>query len=423
VRRYAELMRQLDPSAVIHATYRVAGHAAAPEQRVELDPEMVRERLGLGVADDEMSAALTSLGYGVTVTEDGAFEVAVPSWRVGREATLPEDLLEEVGRIVGYDRIAVEHPVGPLLIGERDPAMCVEEAVRDVLATRAACTEVYSYSTIRDRTVDLLRLNLPEDHPRLVNALQKGASRLRPSVLPELLMQLESWLRHGPEVRLFEVGRSYAPGGGDGLVEHREIGVLVARRGSGDDRELVRDLRGVAEAAARGAKRPAPTFRIDEPASSTPWWHPRRTATMEIDGQTVGTLGAMDPGALARLGLEVTAAALVLDSAALAGCAETISRYVVPSRQPPAHIDLAFIVGYDVSTDDLVAVIRKSGPRTLVRVEAFDVFRGGKLSSGERSVAFHLTFQAKDRTLSEDDVNRARDGIVKGVEETGARLR
>ena len=423
VRRYAELMRRLDPTAKIHSAYRVAGVAAAPENHVLLDAEMVRRRLGLGVPDDEMAAALTSLGYGIASTQSGSFNVTVPSWRATSQGTLPEDLVEEVGRIVGYERIEVEHPVGPMLVGTRAPSMAVEEKIRDVLATRASCTEVYSYSTVRDKTAQLLQLDLADDHPRLVNALQKGASRLRPSVVPELLMRLETWLRQSSEVRLFEVGRSYSSSESGDPVERREIAVLVARREAGDDRELVREMRAVAEVAVRGAGLSPPTFAVEEEGAHGSWWHPRRVACIEIDGRRVGTFGAIDPGALARLELDVAAAALVLDSDALSECIEAGSAYQPPSRQPPAHIDLAFVASYDVSTDELVSAIRSAGPRTLKKVEPFDVFRGGALGEGERSIAFHLTFQSKDKTLSENDVNRARDRIVKGVEEVGARLR
>ncbi|MDG2148238.1 MAG: phenylalanine--tRNA ligase subunit beta [Planctomycetota bacterium] len=423
VRRYAELMRQLAPSMKIHSTYRVVGDAVSPKNRLSLDTEMVRRRLGLSVADDEMTAALTSLGYEVSSNESGGFEVEVPAWRASSQGTLPEDLVEEIGRIVGYERIDVEHPVGPMLIGTRAPTMAVEENVRDVLATRASCTEVYSYSTVRDKTAELLQLELSDDHPRLVNALQKGASRLRPSVVPELLMRLETWLRQSSEARLFEVGRSYSRRADGSPTEHREIAVVIARRDEGDDRELVREMRAVAEAALQGAGRLPPTFAVDEEEVHASWWHPRRVARLEIDGRRVGTFGAIDPGALARLDLDVAAAALVLDSDALAECLEAGSAYQSPSRQPPAHIDLAFVASYDVSTDELVSAIRSAGPRTLKKVEPFDVFRGGTLAEGERSIAFHLTFQSKDKTLSENDVNRARDRIVKGVEEVGARLR
>ncbi len=423
VARYAELLRQLDPDAVLSTTYRVAGEAVAPEIEIELDPGMVQRTLGTDVELDTMRGALEGLGFEWREGDGQRLAVKVPPWRATRDVTSAEDLVEEVGRVVGYDSIPIRHPIGPLLIGDRDPVVKVEEALRDVLAQRASCTEVFSYSTLRDRTVEILALELPEGQPRLTNALQQDASRLRPSVMPELLMQMESWLRSAPEARLFEVGRGYSPDAETGLREHREVAVLLVKRGSTDDREMVRDVRGIVDAAVRGAGRDEATLSASKPDANEPWWHPHRHAQAELDGRIVARFGALNPATLARIGLDVTAAGVLLDPAALAGCPRAASHYQAPSRLPPALCDLAFVAKYELSTDVLLEAIRKSGPKTLASVEPFDVFRGGALGKDERSVAFHLTFRAKDRTLSEDDLSRARERIVKGVEQLGARLR
>ena len=427
VRRYAQLLRELDPEATIHTTYRVAGEAAAPTRTLTLHSDRVSRLLGLTLEPAQVSGALESIGFGVRDTGDGAFDVTVPTWRATRDITLEEDLVEEVGRIVGYDRVGSPNPVGPLLIGERDPIPAIEELLRDALSTRGSCTEVFSYSTIRDRTVEQLGLELAGDHPRLTNALQQAASRLRPSVVPELLMRLEDWLRHGEEARMFEVGRGYHAAESGTIVESREVAVVVARRGGGDDRDLVRQVRGVADAALTVAGRSRPRLLVTEAPASSPWLHPHRTAALELDGGSgpvrVGTLGAVAPATLAALELDASAAVLVFDSAALAQLAEAPSDYRPVSRQPPAHIDLAFVVDYATSTDELVAAIQKAGPKTLVRVEPFDVYRGGSLADDERSIALHLTFQAKDRTLTDEQVHSARERIVKGAEQLGARLR
>ena len=425
MRRYAELLRGLDPEARVDATYVEAGAAAAPERTISLSTEMVSERLGLALSAADIQDALGSIGFTCRPGDDDELAVEVPSWRATRDATLPEDLVEEVGRMVGYDRIEADHPVAPLLVGDRDPAVVVEDHLRDALAERASCTEVYSYSTIRDRTLELLGLQLADGHPRLANALQKDAAYLRPSVVPELLMRLEMWLRHGPEARLFEVGRCYAAGPDGEPVESREVAVVIASREVDDDRLLVRRLRGVAEACLARAGCPAPRLVVAEDAGHPSWFHDKRTAQVLAgdDDRVVGVVGALDPALRARLELDAAVAVLVLDSAAVVAVGEAPPSYTPVPRMPPAHLDLAFVVGYERTTDELVAAIRKAGPKTLARVEPFDVFRGGKLSDDERSIAFHLTFQAKEKTLTDDALRSARERIVKALSELGAQLR
>jgi phenylalanyl-tRNA synthetase beta chain len=424
VQRYAALISQLAPDVNLPSTYMLAGDASAPARSISISRGMIRSRLGVELDDGEIGGALQSIGFTVSSGDGDTLDVQVPSWRATKDVTIPEDLVEEVGRIVGYDRVPSSNPRGELMIAARDPILVIEESMRDVLGGRASCTEVFSYSTIRDHTVELLSLPMTEGHPRLVNALQQDAAYLRPSLVPELLTRVEDWLRQGDEVRLFEVGRSYAGHDGpEGLIERRELAILLARRGAEDGRDLVREIRGVAETALAGTGRGAPRIEAREPDQDRPWMHPARSACLLLDEQVVAWFGAAAPATLAQLQLEVEVAVAVFDIEAVVASQPAPLAYLPVSRHPPALIDLAFVVDYATTADQLAAAIRAAGPRTLADVEAFDVYRGKPLEEGQRSIAFHLTFQAKNRTLTDEDVRKARDRIVRGVEQLGARLR
>jgi phenylalanyl-tRNA synthetase beta chain len=420
VQRYAHLLASLRPEARIASCFRKEGDARAPERRIPLDPAMVSSRLGLQVSEEQVRQSLEGLGFGVSAAAGGTLEVDVPSWRATRDVTMPEDLVEEVGRIVGYDQVPTPTPRGPLLVAERDPRLAIEERLRDALSTRAAATEVFSYSTLSDDAIERLGLELPEGHPRLSNALQKDASRMRPAVAPSLLVHLEEWLRHSERVLTFEIGRAYAADDQGHPLERPEAAVLLARRGRGDGRDLVRALRGVLSVAVRGAVGREPELVRASEGSGEPWLHPARTAELRVDGSVIGRLGTLAPDLLPRLGLDDGEAAVaVLDVAALAEMSAAPSGYRAVSRFPETRIDLAFVAPYELSTDAIIEAIRKAGPKSLTRVEAFDVFR---LDEG-RSLAFHLGFQAADRTLTDKDVGKARDRIVRAVEGLGAKLR
>lgn len=422
VRRYAALVRRLRPEATVASTFRVAGGAAAPDLRIPLRTAHTQALLGVEVGVDEIRRVLGGLGYGVTPIEGGV-EAAVPSWRATRDTTIPEDLIEEVGRILGYDRIPSRAPVGPLRTARRDPLLQLEDELRDTLSRDAGFTESLSYSTVRDETLELVGYPGGEALPRLANALQKDASALRPSPVPEMLAGLPAWLRHGPEVRRFEVGRGYALDDAGEVQESREVVALRASQEVTDGRDLVRALRGVADVALRAIDRGRSGLQAWTPGPDLPWFHATRTARLILEDRPVGQLGAVAPGVLARLGIEGAAALLVLDVRALSECALQGRAYREVLRQPPARIDLAFVVDYGTSTDDIAAAIRAAGPRTLQQVEPFDVYRGPPLGEDERSLAFHLVFQARDRTLTDKDVGKARDRIVAAVEKLGGRLR
>lgn len=419
VRRFARLLAEIDPGAQVSTGFRAVGDAAAPRRTLPLSLPLLSSRLGLNVLESEVVAVLGSTGFEPKRVSEGQFEVTVPSFRATRDVTGAEDLVEEVGRLLGYDRVPTPTPVGPLIVGNRDPVLLVEERLRDGLAG-AAGTEVFSYSTLPDDVFETLGLPVSADHPRLVNALQKDAQRLRPSVAPSLLRHLEAWLRHEPEVITFEVGKAYAAAADGSPVERSELAVLVARRDVREERDVFRQLKGVLELALQELGCPAPKFVSVSPGGQECWLHPGRTAQVEIGGREVGHCGSFAPGLAARLGApEARGAIAVLDVEALAECERGASNYRAVSRFPGSRIDLAFLVDYGVSCDAIEEAICAAGPKTLIAVDAFDVFR----RSDDRSLGFRLQFQADDRTLTDKELTKARDRIVQAVEALGARLR
>ncbi|MCB9899189.1 MAG: phenylalanine--tRNA ligase subunit beta [Planctomycetes bacterium] len=423
VRRYAALLRQIRPEATVHATYRIDGRPSQPDVRIPLRREHVSRLLGYPVAGGEVERSLEVLGFEPRSSGEGTWDVGVPSWRATRDVSLPEDLIEEVGRVLGYDRVPSEAPRGPLLLAQRDPLMQVEETLRDALAGRGAFTEILAYSTIRDRTLSLVGGAAGASLPRLANALQQDASHLRPSVVPELLGKLEAWLRYADEVRSFEVGRGYRLMTDATVHESREVCALLASTSALDARDLVRRLRGVLDLCLEALSIGGARVEVDEPDASMPWMHARRSARALVGDRVVARFGAVAPDVLQRFDVEGSAGLLVLDVRALAVSEGTRSPYVPVSRFPEASIDLAFVADYRLGVQEIEKAIRAAGPRTLRRVASFDVYRGAPLSDDERSIAFHLVFQASDRTLTDKEVVKARERIVSEVEKLGARLR
>jgi len=422
--RYAWWLSQLDPQARIHSRYAVAGEARAPALSVALETSMVRSRLGLDVTNAEVESTLSSIGFEVRSSADpDSLIVDVPSWRATRDVSLAEDLVEEVGRLVGYDRIATPAPRGPLILGERDPRLMVEDGLRDAFAHRLGFAEIFDYSTLSDRLFQLMGQDGEQGRPRLTNALQQDAARLRPAVAPSLLGHLEAWLRHEPSPRCFEVGRGYALDADRQSIERREVAALVGLRDRGDARDLVRVLRGALDVALTTVGCPPATYSVADRADGEPWFHRHQTSSALVGEADVARLGVVAPEILERLGVEGMAALLVIDVDALVTTDRGSSHYRPIPRQPAAMFDLAFLAGYELSTDEISAAIRKAGPKTLRSVDAFDVYRSTGSTDDERSIAFHLVFQSNERTLTEKDLGKARERIVIAVEKLGARLR
>ncbi|MEP7345919.1 MAG: hypothetical protein ABI877_11650, partial [Gemmatimonadaceae bacterium] len=198
---------------------------------------------------------------------------------------------------------------------------------------------------------------------------------------------------------------------------------LLAWTDALDAREVVRELRGVSELALRAAGGRGGVVRAWTPDDARPWFHPRRSAELVVGDIVVARFGAIAPHALAAIEVRGAAGILVFDVVALAGVELPGVRYAPVSRFPPARFDLAFVLPYDVRVEDVERAMRAVAPRTLQQLSAFDVYRGRPLGEQERSVAFHLVFQAADRTLTDADTEKARTRLVAAAEALGARLR
>jgi phenylalanyl-tRNA synthetase beta chain len=425
LRRYARLLRDVSPGARVAQAWREAGAARAPERRLELTGDFVRARLGARHSDGRITEVLRSVGFDPQPMGAGSWNVGVPSWRATKDVGIPEDLVEEVGRLAGYEHVPARQPRGPLRVGRRDAVLDVEDRLRDALAQRLAYTECAGYSMVADAALEAVGWSEASAGalPRLRHPLQQDAARLRPSVVPGLLVRLESWLRHEERPRIFEVGRGYARGADGSVVESREVAALVAWTQARDARDVVRELADVAGEALLALGHPSVPRNAWEPDARRPWFHPRRSARLELAGAPVGWMGAVAPEVLGRLQLRGSAGVLVLDAAALAAQPGPGVRYTSLSRFPPARIDLAFVMPYDVGVERLRAALRAVAPRTLRVLEPFDVWRGRPLADDERSVAWHLEFQAADRTLTDEELEKVRVRLVAAAEALGCRLR
>lgn len=427
LRRYAFLLSRLRPAARIAPRYRQAGTAATPSAHIVLSGARVRRLLGAGIPDAEVRGRLQSIGC--IVRESGEqLTVEVPSWRATKDVTIPEDLVEEVGRLAGYDRVPARQPVGPLRLGARDAMPALEDRLRDALATQAFM-EVMSHSMVADDV--LAKAGWPAEIalPRLANPLQSDAARLRPSLAPGLLSRVESWLRHQPQALAFEVGRGYrleGAGQSGPVRELREVVALMAWREPRDARDVVRALRSAAEETwfrIGFASQLAMTAWVPEPAS--PWLHPRRSAALvpHQGSAPVGWLGAISPTILAAFDVKGSAGLLRFDVSACATLPADGTRFTSIPRFPPVRMDLAFVLAYEVPAETVRAGIVRAGGKLLRSVQGFDVYRGQPLGSNQRSIAFHLVFQADDRTLTDAEIERVRTRIVEAAQALGAQLR
>ena len=406
IARFVELLRLTCPDLVVHDGFVDARTTSMPvPPTITVRPSRVGAMLGRPFTADEITALIAPIGFSCVV--DGSnLAVTVPSWRP--DCTLEIDIIEEVARLFGYDKLGKTVPKSTLP-GGLSPVQQRRRRVRDVLLGLGV-SEAMPHPFLADG--DLERAGLSGDAVRLVNPLAVGDDVLRTSLRPGLLKALafnESHRRIG--VALFEVGHVYPPSDDVLPAEFEALCVMLA--GSEAPRALA-VWRELAVAMGWGA-------RLDQ--SNVPaGLHPTRSATLSAGRDVVGAVGEIHPDVLDAFGVTERVAILELNLSILLANEPKVAQWKATSRFPSSDIDLAFTVPSSVTAEKIEKALRQAAGSLLVSLELFDVYRPG--GPGEsRSLAFRLRLQASDRTLTDADIAAVRDKCVAAAAKLDAPLR
>ncbi len=424
VRLFWRLVQQVSPGAVATSrVYDVAGFDRTP-LRVRLDPAFITRRLGLDVPAARTRAILENLGFVIAVGDDGVFDVTVPSWRATRDVSMPVDLLEEIGRVIGYDQVPPTPPMAAVDLVPTRPLRAGIRAVKRVLAGDCGLDEVMTYSF--DSQALLARLgHTPEDPVVVSNPISSDFKTLRTELAANLLGAVERNALRFPEFGLFEVGRVFAGTHvEDGTPWQRyRVGIALYRRAAkaGEDAEaLLRRLRGVVEHLLDRLDVAAPVVSEGWDGGALPWLSPRGTLTIAASGRRLGWVTRVHPATLRALDVPGVAVMAELDVEGIVGAPARSRRFQPVPRFPSSTIDLSLVAGEGVRAEGLFCAIRAQGGPHLADVELFAIYRGAPIPEGHRSLSFRMTFQAAERTLSDVEVKEAVGRITAAAREAGA---
>lgn len=433
--RAAHLMAELGGGTVVPVIGDAyPGHQ--PLRVIELDPALATRILGIEVPHDEIVRILTSLEFQVQSqtapsTNLPMYQVTVPSHRL--DVTRPVDLAEEVGRIWGYDRFPTTLMQDELPPQRPNLRLEGDERVRDILVG-CGLDEIITYSLVDMEEEGQLWLTdasaAPADYIRIINPLSAERAYLRQTLLPSALNTARENLRFIDRVAVFEIGSVYLPVEGQTLPdEPRHLSVVMTGPRepeswiAGQDRTPMDfyDLKGVAEALLAGLGMSG-TF---EPGKH-PAFHPGRCAQVSVGDSVVGVLGELHPQVREAFdlpeGQPVCALECDLDELLTTwGAPRTLAPISV---HPPVYEDLAVVVDENVSELNVRTLITQTGSPLVRSVALFDVYRGEQVGAGKKSLAYRLIYQADDRTLTDKEVAKLRDKIIRRLErELGATLR
>ena len=413
VNRACELVEMLGAGEVLDGTIDILNYV--PQPRVlKLEPDRINGLLGTDIAEDEMVAILKKLDFQVE-----GDQVTVPSWR--GDVIGMADLAEEVARFHGYNNIPVTLMRGQTTLG----GFSEEEKLERQLGSMCRAMgfdEIITYSFISPTCYDKIRWAADDKRResfKILNPLGEDTSIMRTTVLPSMLEILtRNYNYRNQDVRLYEVGRIYLPGGPDGLAVENKI---LSMGAYGQDMDFY-TLKGCVEAILKDLRISDVRFVVPEEAN--PSYHPGRCAQVYAGDRLLGVMGQIHPLVAQNYGVDAQFYCAELELNDLMAAKGADPEYVPLPKFPAVTRDIAVVCDEAVTVGMLEECIRKGAKGLLKDCKLFDIYRGKGVAEGKKSVAFNLVLRADDRSLTSEEADEDVKSILIALEkDLGAVLR
>ncbi len=426
LKRAAQLMRKIGGGTIasgVKDEYPVKQKKVA----VSFDPDIVGDTLGIKVSEKRIIKILKLLDFKCEKL-DGLIQSTAPWYRLDVEE--PCDLIEEVARVIGYDNIPANLISEPVPSHYRNRELEIERKVKDLLIGWGI-NEVITYSLTNLESLSKLYPSSSFPHQnyiKVANPLTEERTLLRTTLLSNLLEATGLNLRYQDRVKIFEIGRVFFETDKDLLPEEpKRLAIAFSgKRASKSWTPNVTgdldffDLKGVLQALLESLGQRDYRFFPSE----VPTFHPHRQAQIQVGDERIGTIGEVDQSVLDGFEIERRTCLAEIDFSKLLDRTKEVKRFTPLPRFPATTVDIAVVVDEEIPAAKIKKTIMEAGVEVLKSACLFDLYFGEQLSEGKKSLAYSLTFQAADRTLTDGETNNYVDRIGKQLkEELNAQIR
>ena len=415
INRACQLIEELGAGEVVGGVVDVYPNVKTG-RRIKLDAAWINKLLGTDISEETMIGYLKKIDLGF---DEETKEVIVPSWRQDLERDA--DIAEEVARFFGYANIPTTLPKGEATTGKLSFKLRVEEVVREV-AQFCGFSQGMCYSFESPKVFDKLLISEDSKMRQAVvisNPLGEDFSIMRTTSLNGMLTSLSTnFNRRNKDVRLYELGNIYLPKQipVTELPEER-MQLTLGMYGDGD----FFTMKGVVEEILDNTElNLKPEY---DPNAGLPFFHPGRQANIVYDGTVIGYLGEVHPTVAANYSIKERVYVAVLDMNEITARASFDKKYEGIAKYPAVSRDLSMVVPKSILAGDIEKVFDQRGGHILESYKLFDVYEGAQIKHGYKSLAYTLSFRAKDRTLEEADITKVMTKIMNGLADLGIDLR
>lgn len=420
IKRAAELILKLCPKAKIAGPITDIKNFNEKELIVELKTERVQSKIGIKIGQKDIKKILEKLEFKVKEKNKDTMLVTVPSFRATKDVNIEDDLIEEVARIYGYENIAESIPALPIRLPQENTERFKKHKAREILSYGLGFDETNNYSFYGIKEIKNCLLN-EEGHIKLLNYLSEDQTHMRTSLIPNILKNIQANIKYFDEFKIYEIGRSYKeinklfP-----LEEKRIVGAIIKKT---TNNECFYEAKGAIEAIM--SKFNIKNLTAIKEVRNTSYAHPSKAMSyIEQNGQTIAKAFLLHPTVKKLHNLEKYEIAIFdINFTELIKLANTDKKYKKISKFPTIEIDISVVIDKKTEIQTVKDAIQKANKELISNIELFDIYEGEHVEKDKKAVAFKVTLQSEDRTLTDEEMTITQKEIFKNLEKIGGKIR
>ncbi len=418
--RCYELIKEAIPSA--EAASSIADHYPGKMNTVTIhtSTDYIRRKLGENIDDNRITGIIESLSFKIKKTGN-EMEIEVPHFRATKDVSIADDIVEEVGRIYGYDNITPSAPLVPCVPPAKNDFRYFERRIKDILTESFSMVEVMGYSFTGDQILNMLEIN-EEKELRLRNPLSSEQDRLRRSLIPDIVTFIQYNQRYSENFDIFELGRVYIKNdrkSPDLIVENtRAAGAVFIKKPSSP---VFYEAKSIASGLLEQLK--VKNFKlVPVKEAIPPYAHPGRSMRIIVEGEDAGLIFELHPAISEKFEINGSAAIFDIDLNKVFKAAKREIKFKELQKFPEVPFEISVLTEKNTYSEDILSIIRKGG-RYIKSAEVVSIYEGAPIPEDRKSVSVKVVFASSEKTLTHNEIEETQNKIISDLKNAGYSLR
>lgn len=420
IKRATELILQICPEAKIAGPISDISNFSNTPITVNLEIEKVQSKIGVKISAKEIKNILEKLFFTVKEKDPKNFIVTIPTFRASKDVSIEDDLVEEVARLYGYEKISAQLPILPAKLPTENLQRFKKHRIRELLSYGLGFDEVYNYSFYNKKDLENSLLS-EEGHLKILNYLSEDQTHLRISLIPNLLKSIAQNIRYYENFKVYEIGHTYKEIGQYFPLEEKFIAGAIITKGGNDD--CFYEAKGAAQSIFE--KFNINNLKAVKKVEHTPYAHPVKAVSyIEPSGKTLTKVFILHPKVAKNYDLRDHSVALFeINFTDLMKLDNPPRKYRQIPKFPTIEFDISVLIDKNVEIAEIEKNIMRKDQGLITNIELFDIYHGEGIPEDKKAVAFKIILQAADRTLTDNEMTQVQNQIFQNLEKLGGTIR